>query len=544
MNSDLRRRGRRSRTVRPDHRRLAGPRRRTGPGHREAPRAVRLPEGHRPAPPDHGDPAQLGAGADGAAAGRSRPSSPWPSGRCWPRRVPRSRSACRPRRWLTALTPTRFAMFPQNALEAILLAEVRRCGGEVRFGTELIGLSQDESGVTVTVQLAAADDPVRAHGALPGRGRRRTKRRPLDRSASRYDELGSEGNHLSALFRADLSAVMPAMPYVLAVAVAPGVEGLFVTTGERTAGSTTSSGIRRPGRRWPTGRVERMAERIRAGGRPARPPAGHHRASFRGTSARRSRSSQRSGRVFLVGDAAHRTTPRGATGMNTGIADGHNLGWKLAWVVRGWAAKSLLDSYEPERAPVGRANAAGVAASPGMAQGRRPRTRPGLRRRYASDAVLGGHPAGRPPGPACLGAASTASGLDAGPVRRPADGAGRPSYAAISSPLAPHVVAVLSLGRDWLTRTGSSPPRTGSVRMTPCWFGRTATWPGADQSGEVSAAIAELTGDPSSSAPDCTPKLALHPDVRRPARVSDVRAERAAVEPRGLRARSPSCTWP
>ena len=43
--------------------------------------------------------------------------------------------------------------------------------------------------------------------------------------------------------------------------------------------------------------------------------------------------------------------------MNTGIADGHNLGWKLAWVARGWAEESLLDSYEPERAPVGRANA-------------------------------------------------------------------------------------------------------------------------------------------------------------------------------------------
>ena len=60
---------------------------------------------------------------------------------------------------LTALTPTRFAMFPQNELEAILLAEVRRCGGEVRFGTELIGLRQDESGVTVSLQSATTDGP-------------------------------------------------------------------------------------------------------------------------------------------------------------------------------------------------------------------------------------------------------------------------------------------------------------------------------------------------------------------------------------------------
>jgi hypothetical protein len=43
--------------------------------------------------------------------------------------------------------------------------------------------------------------------------------------------------------------------------------------------------------------------------------------------------------------------------MNTGIADAHNLGWKLAWVVRGWAGPGLLDSYDAERRPVGVANA-------------------------------------------------------------------------------------------------------------------------------------------------------------------------------------------
>ncbi len=99
---------------------------------------------------------------------------------------------------------------------------------------------------------------------------------------------------------------------------------------------------------------------------------------------------QRSGPVFLVGDAAHRTTPRGATGMNTGIADGHNLGWKLAWVVRGWADEPLLDTYEAERAPVGRANAAASLESrqgsdfeQALAQD--------FGVRYVSGAVLGDH---------------------------------------------------------------------------------------------------------------------------------------------------------
>jgi 2-polyprenyl-6-methoxyphenol hydroxylase-like FAD-dependent oxidoreductase len=61
----------------------------------------------------------------------------------------------------------------------------------------------------------------------------------------------------------------------------------------------------------------------------------------------------RAGRVFLAGDAAHVHSPAGAQGMNTGIQDAWNLGWKLALVARGVAHEALLDSYEAERLPVG-----------------------------------------------------------------------------------------------------------------------------------------------------------------------------------------------
>ena len=60
----------------------------------------------------------------------------------------------------------------------------------------------------------------------------------------------------------------------------------------------------------------------------------------------------RIGRVFLVGDAAHIHSPAGGQGMNTGIQDAHNLGWKLALVVRGGAPEKLLDSYQEERLAV------------------------------------------------------------------------------------------------------------------------------------------------------------------------------------------------
>ncbi len=64
----------------------------------------------------------------------------------------------------------------------------------------------------------------------------------------------------------------------------------------------------------------------------------------------------RQGRIFLVGDAAHRLPPTGGLGMNTGIADAHNLAWKLAFVLKYNASDALLDTYYDERAPVAKRN--------------------------------------------------------------------------------------------------------------------------------------------------------------------------------------------
>ena len=180
------------------------------------------------------------------------------------------------------------------------------------------------------------------------------------------------------------------MPYVLTATVAPGVEGMFVPTGagdrwiydiewHPEAGETLAD--------WP---VERLAGADPSRGRPARPAAGDHRACSPGTSARRSLSgSGPAGPSWSVTRPTGRRRA-GATGMNTGIADGHNLGWKLAWVVRGWADESLLDTLRDRAAPVGPGQreasletASGSDVEHALAQD--------FGVRYASGAALGGH---------------------------------------------------------------------------------------------------------------------------------------------------------
>ena len=74
------------------------------------------------------------------------------------------------------------------------------------------------------------------------------------------------------------------------------------------------------------------------------------------------------GRVFLAGDAVHLVIPTGGLGMNTGVGDAIDLGWKLAATLQGWGGPGLLASYETERRPIGERN---VAASRYASLGRR-----------------------------------------------------------------------------------------------------------------------------------------------------------------------------
>ena len=96
------------------------------------------------------------------------------------------------------------------------------------------------------------------------------------------------------------------------------------------------------------------AEEVRDALRTAYPGTelGELRAASRFSNATRQVERYREGRVFFAGDAAHIHLPVGGQGVNLGVQDAFNLGWKLAAAVRGWAPSGLLDSYHAERHPV------------------------------------------------------------------------------------------------------------------------------------------------------------------------------------------------
>ena len=70
------------------------------------------------------------------------------------------------------------------------------------------------------------------------------------------------------------------------------------------------------------------------------------------------------GRVFLAGDAAHLNHPAAGLGLNTGLGDAVDLGWKLEATLAGWGGSGLLDAYESERRPVGQRNVGHADAAP------------------------------------------------------------------------------------------------------------------------------------------------------------------------------------
>jgi len=232
----------------------------------------------------------------------------------------------------------------QTRTEALLEAHALERGSELRWGHQVTGLVQDEDVVAIDVHDSATSrrHVLRARWLVGCDGGRSTVRKVAGiafpgTAATRWALLGdveladpaslTYGTHET---ERGTVFVIPRPGYVRVIVgdpAPPADRDRPVTLDELASAVHGVLGrevaLRHP--RWLTrfGNAARIAERYRAG------------------------------RVFLAGDAAHVHPPAGAQGINVGMQDAFNLGWKLAAAVQGWAPPGLLDSYHDERHPAG-----------------------------------------------------------------------------------------------------------------------------------------------------------------------------------------------
>ncbi|QNG17709.1 rifampin monooxygenase [Rhodococcus triatomae] len=235
---------------------------------------------------------------------------------------------------------------PQTTTDRLLLEHATALGAEIRWSSELVGLSRDDDGVTAEVSgPGSLRRQVRARYLVGCDGGRSTVRKLLGvgfpGEPSRTETLLGE-MELAADPETIGAVVSEVRRTQLRFGATPLGEGVYrvVVPAEGVAGDRT---VR------PTLDEVRQQMRVVAG-----TDFGAHSPRWlsRFGDATRQAERYRVGRVLLAGDAAHIHPPTGGQGLNLGIQDAFNLGWKLAAVVGGWAPSGLLDSYHTERHPV------------------------------------------------------------------------------------------------------------------------------------------------------------------------------------------------
>jgi len=260
------------------------------------------------------------------------------------------------------ISPANGNRVTQDLLEPVLLAEARKRGGDLRFFTELTSFEQDQAGVTamITAREAGEQRTVRADYMIAADGANSRIREAL---GVRVSGSGSLGFLLNILFRADLREFVRDREFSICLIERPEVRGLFTSINNSDRWVFHLSYDPSKGEKPENFPPKRCKDLLHlALGMPE--IALEIESILPWESAVRVVDGFGQGRIFLTGDAAHQMPPWGGQGANTGVADAHNLAWKLTAVLKGQAAPALLTTYDAERQPIGRlvAEESGLAA--------------------------------------------------------------------------------------------------------------------------------------------------------------------------------------
>lgn len=250
------------------------------------------------------------------------------------------------------VSPCEWTPCSQRELEPILAAAVRaeRCA-QLRFGAELVSFKQDGTGMIAEVIDRAKHEvsEVRCDYLIAADGARSQIR---DRLGIAMHGPGDLKPCVSIHFSSDLRRRLPRTPNFLHFVASDGVSGVFVPVDSHRGWVFILPQSERIDQDLSP---DRAADLVRVGA-----GLGDLKIDVLGVVPWMMQADWadqwRAGNVFLAGDAAHRMTPAGGLGMNTGIQDVHNLCWKLAAVLQGSASSSLLDTYAVERMPVAQRN--------------------------------------------------------------------------------------------------------------------------------------------------------------------------------------------
>jgi putative polyketide hydroxylase len=306
---------------------------------------------------------------------------------------------------LARFSPSSWCLCSQNDLEPVLLDHAARLGGDLRYATELMSFDTDPAGVTAVVKSRETGEhtTIRADYLVAADGPRSPVREQLGIGHSGPGDLF---HNISITFRSrSLADVVGDRRFIVCYLTTPDADGALLPVDNSENWVFHAPWHPEHGETLEEFTDQRCVEYIRrAVGVADLDVQITGRAPWH--AAQRVARSYRSGRVFLAGDSAHEMSPTGAFGSNTGIQDAHNLAWKLAAVLGGWAGEGLLDTYDAERRPVAEATSAraaarsaehshpGFAPPPGAGGGRqRGILNVALGYRYPHGAVVGTGPA-------------------------------------------------------------------------------------------------------------------------------------------------------